>query len=150
MSSTRHHCHNPNSFFSNPSCYIFERLLGQSLSLHSLRGIPQGNTYEVRELFLERYSLISSSFMFLRTPVLATPPVLAASSISFLYSSALPTVDFQYEMSAAFRQSLPSNSVRRLNIHFALTSMSFTRGSSGPPSCVPSPRSPNHALTDGL
>ena len=120
-----------------------------SAAFHSIV-YPHGSTYEVKELFLERYSLISSSFMFLRRPVLATPPVLAASSISFLYSSALPTVDFQYEISAALRQLVPSNSTGRLNIHFALTSMSFTRGSSGPPSCVPSPRSPNHALTDGL
>lgn len=69
----------------------------------------------------------SASFNSLKTPVFATPPVMAAPTTSFAKPNG-PTWCNQYVTYLAF------------------TSISAIRGSLGLPSCFPSPRSPNHAF----
>ena len=59
-------------------------------------------------------------------PVFATCPFIAATPTSFT-NPIIPTVAFHY---ATYR---------------LLTSINASLGSSGPPSCFPSPKSPNHA-----
>lgn len=61
-----------------------------------------GVNYELMLLCFERACLISSSVISLKVPVLATPPVIAATPTSFAKPRLL-TSCFQYEMSV--RQS---------------------------------------------